>query len=545
MDKTGILHDLVKESNNAVTLFTRPRRFGKTLMLSMMDSFFNIEKKSDSDVFDGLEVMEYKEFCEAYMNRYPVIFISLKDVEGRSFELAYGKLRTVIADICKKQVKHLSSEKVNRADFNIFESLMFGKAGEDTVQNSLKTIMRMMNAVYGKKVILLIDEYDVPLSKANANGYYREMLDVIRGLMSTSLKTNDYLEFAVVTGCLRIPKESIFTGVNNFAAYSVLDDDFSQYFGFVAEEVGRMLEHFDLSDKSDVIRQWYDGYMFGNTHLYCPWDVVNYVAALLRRHDAVPRNYWRNTGGNDAIRGFFDLTDTDITNEFETLLNGGVIYESVTNALTYDSAYKSAKGLWSILLMTGYVTTVPDERIRQQETAHEGDMEDQTVPLRIPNREIVGIFRTSVVEHFNETVDTGCISDLMNALWGGEEEKASQILSDLLWDTISYMDYSEDYYHAFLTGIFVGRGGYSVQSNKERGLGRPDIDLRDRRNHRAMIIEAKKSDNRQRMEYWCSEAISQIVRSGYSKGLEEDYNEIFCYGISFYKKKALVRLLRS
>lgn len=535
VDKTELLYELVHDMNNAVTLFTRPRRFGKTLTMSMIESFFSIFKKEDNDVFDGLKILKHQEFCAEYMNEYPVLFISLKDVEGMNFDSAFHMLKATLADLCKKHENLAKELTVNAADTDIFHRLMFKTAGTEEIKNSLKTIMRMMYTVYGKPVILLIDEYDVPLAKAQSNGYYRQMLDLIRGLMSASLKTNEYLRFAIVTGCLRIPKESIFTGVNNFASYSVLDDEFAQYYGFTHAEVEEMLTVFDLSEKTDVFRNWYDGYVFGNTEVYCPWDVVNYVSALLKRKTARPKNYWINTSGTDAIKAFFDMPDTDISDKFEVLLNGGMITETVTDALTYDEAYESECNLWSVLLMTGYVTTVH----QGDSDAEEGQLQAE---LRIPNREIAGIFQTAVIDHFNRTVNQTQIQSLMKALWNSDVSTASQILSDLLWHTISYMDYHEDYYHAFLTGIFVGRGGYMVQSNKERGLGRPDVDLRDKPNRRAMIIEAKKSDREDRMEADCNEALRQIADHEYAKNLD-GYTQILCYGISFYKKRALVRKL--
>lgn len=541
VDKTELLYDLFHETNNKVSLFTRPRRFGKTLNMSMMADFFDIAKKekvTKDRPFDGLAIMDHPQFCMEYMNQYPVLSLSLKDVEGMDFDSAFRMLRQVIADLCKKFADLELSPRVLPSDAGVFHLLEYEQADIGQVKGSLKTIMRMMNAVYGKQVILLIDEYDVPLAKGEANGYYKEMLDVIRGLMSISLKTNDYLKFAVVTGCLRMPKESIFTGVNNFASYSVLDDQFSSYFGFTEEEVSQMLDAFGLFDKAELIQEWYDGYLFGNTKVYCPWDVVNYVSALLYNCNATPQNYWENTSGNDAIRAFWELKNIDVSDQFEVLLNEGSILQKVTNGLTYENAYDSENNLWSILLMTGYVTVAGRNEIRSEEGPQE-------ILLRIPNREIAGIFQSAVVDHFNKTVDSGEIRELMTALWNGEEEKAGDILSDLLWNTISYMDYSEDYYHAFLTGVFVGRGGYSVQSNKEQGLGRPDIDLRDRKNRRAVIIEAKRSESESRMEYWCRNALDQIEREGYARGRTFDgYQTVLCYGISFYQKKAMVRKKR-
>ena len=529
VDKTELLYELVEKSNNSVTLFTRPRRFGKTLTMSMIESFFSIFKKDSREVFNGLDVMKYKTFCNEYMNQYPVLFVSFKDVEGLNFESAFEKLKIVLADLCKKFAFLVENSNIDHSDTAIFERIRYNTSKSEEIQNFLKTLMRMMNAVYNKPVILLIDEYDVPLAKAYSNNYYREMLDLIRGIMSTSLKTNEYLKFAVVTGCLRIPKESIFTGVNNFASYSVIDSRFSKYFGFTNDEVLGMLNKFNLADKADIIKSWYDGYKFGNVDVYCPWDVVSFVSDLLYDQSIEPKNYWENTSGNSAIKAFFDMPDIDISDKFEALLNGETICEKVTNSLTYDQVYKSESNLWSLLLMTGYLTV-----------NHRVDNDKHPVELRIPNREIANIFQTAVVENFNQTVDKTEINSLMNALWNGDTDTASEILSDLLWHTISYMDYHEDYYHAFLCGLFVGRGGYMVYSNKERGLGRPDIDLRDKKNRRVIIIEAKKSEREEDMPSDCEKAIKQIIDNQYAAKLD-GYRQILHYGIAFYKKSALVK----
>ncbi|MBQ1659726.1 MAG: AAA family ATPase [Clostridia bacterium] len=529
VDKTELLYELVEKSNNSVTLFTRPRRFGKTLTMSMIESFFSIFKKDSREVFNGLDVMKYKTFCNEYMNQYPVLFVSFKDVEGLNFESAFEKLKIVLADLCKKFAFLVENSNIDHSDTAIFERIRYNTSKSEEIQNFLKTLMRMMNAVYNKPVILLIDEYDVPLAKAHSNNYYREMLDLIRGIMSTSLKTNEYLKFAVVTGCLRIPKESIFTGVNNFASYSVIDSRFSKYFGFTNDEVLGMLNKFNLADKADIIKSWYDGYKFGNVDVYCPWDVVSFVSDLLYDQSIEPKNYWENTSGNSAIKAFFDMPDIDISDKFEALLNGETICEKVTNSLTYDQVYKSESNLWSLLLMTGYLTV-----------NHRVDNDKHPVELRIPNREIANIFQTAVVENFNQTVDKTEINSLMNALWNGDTDTASEILSDLLWHTISYMDYHEDYYHAFLCGLFVGRGGYMVYSNKERGLGRPDIDLRDKKNRRVIIIEAKKSEREEDMPSDCEKAIKQIIDNQYAAKLD-GYRQILHYGIAFYKKSALVK----
>ena len=534
VDKTELLYDLAGQTINKVTLFTRPRRFGKTLNMSMMESFFDINRDS-RDVFEGLDISKHQIFCSEWMNRYPVLFISFKDVDGLNFESAYGQLQAILADYCKTIISCFENKSIDSADAEIFERLRYQNGSLSDVKGSLKTIMRMMNAVYGKPVILLIDEYDVPLAKASEkntaqNRYYEQMLDVIKGMLSVALKTNEYLKLAVVTGCLRIAKESIFTGTNNFASYSVTDEDFSEYFGFTQEEVNCLLADVGCMDKADIIRKWYDGYVFGNSRVYCPWDVARYVAALMRRDDAEPKNYWRNTSSNGVIRDFVNHSDWGIPDKFETIMNGGTITVTVSDELTYDTLHESEQNLWSILLMTGYLTLA--------DPASGG----QKAALRIPNAEIAGIFEDTVVKLFTDTLDTGRQKELMEAFWDEDIESATKLLSDFLWDTISYHDYHEDYYHAFMAGLFVGLG-YSVDSNKESGLGRFDIRVKERKNRRIMIFEVKKADTADRMNEACDEAIQQIVDKGYAKTIEPGYEKIICYGISFFQKSARIKKL--
>lgn len=537
VDKTELIHPLVEEVGNKVTLFTRPRRFGKTLTMRMLESFFS--NKIDSGfLFKDLSIFKnHPEFCTKWMNKYPTIFISFKDVEGLTFDKAYKKLELIIANICMNHAELEFNENVSSTDKQLFHKLLDRTATEADLIGSLKTIMRMMHAAYGQPTILLIDEYDVPLAKAHVNGYYREMLDFIRSLMGISLKTNDYLNFAIVTGCLRVPKESIFTGLNNFATYSVLDRAFSNWFGFTQIEVEKLLDYFGLTDKLPLIQTWYDGYIFGNTEIYCPWDVMSYISDLCLNENASPQCYWENTSSNDAIKAFFEIEDADYSDKFESLLNGKTITQTVSNTLTYDEVYHSEDNLWSILLMTGYLTLA---ETTEPLDAHGGASLERN--LRIPNREVAGIFQRTVVDHFNRTVDNEEIKKLMAALWQGDAKKASKLLSDLLWQTISYMDYHENYYHAFLTGIFAGRGGYAVQSNKERGLGRPDIDIRDKKNRRAIIIEAKKAGSKEEMAKCCEDGLQQIKDKEYAKNMDE-YREVLCYGVAFFRKWAMVRRL--
>lgn len=533
VDKTAVMYELVEETENKVTLFTRPRRFGKTLMMSMLSNFFSIRKDS-REIFEGLRITAYKEFCEKWMNQSPVLFLSYKDVEAETFEGAYRMLKTKLADLCKELDFLLEETAVNSADRDIFRKLMFKTAEEDDVKNSLKTIMRMLYAVYGRKTILLIDEYDVPLARASEkntveNAYYSAMLDVIKGMMGTALKDNEFLEFSVITGCLRIAKESIFTGTNNFASYSVLDADFSEYFGFSEEEVEKMLLAADRQDKADLIKEWYDGYIFGDSFLYCPWDVMNYMSALKKRENAKPKNYWKNTSHNGILLTFVKRTDFKVRGKFEILMNGGTITQTISDELTYDTLHSSEDNLWSVILMTGYLTK-----------AYAGE-EGETVRLKIPNREIASIFEDTVVKLFQDTMDDNCRKDMIEALWRGDEQEASEAISNLLWKTISYNDYHEDYYHAFLAGAFVGLG-YEVESNKEKGLGRPDIFLKDDDNRRVIIIETKRSKKEDNLDQDCDKAVNQILSKKYAEGLY-GYTQILCYGIAFFQKQARVKRL--
>ena len=532
VDKTELLYELARQTGNAVTLFTRPRRFGKTLTMSTIECFFNIARDNEKTrkLFDGLDVMKHEEFCSEWMNQYPVLFLSLKGVEGTGFDGALDMLKNLLSKLVADNDFVLSNADIKPRDKALFERLEMGDASIADVKGALETLTHVLRTVYNKPVILLIDEYDVPLAKAQENGYYREMLDVIRGLMSTTLKTNRDLKFAVVTGCLRISKESIFTGVNNFASCSVLDEDFSDAFGFTKKEVDELLACAGIQEKRWIFKQWYDGYIFGSSAVYCPWDVVCYASELVRRDTAQPKNYWKNTSGNGAIRTFIENRDFNVQPAFEALMNGRTIIRSITDQLTYDLMDKTEENLWSVLLMTGYLTKAdPNEN-------------GNTVSLRIPNAEIASIFQDTVARYFADTVEESTVDRLIDYLWKGDVENASDILSKLLRQTISYNDYHEDYYHAFLAGIFVGRG-YSVESNKERGEGRPDIKMIDRRSWRAMVIEAKRSKSKAEMEPDAQKALKQIVDNGYAVDLE-DYDQVLCYGISFFKKSALVKELK-
>lgn len=533
VDKTELIYKIAGNGNTGVTLFTRPRRFGKTLTMSMLQSFFDITRDS-RDVFQGLEITKRAEFCKNWMNQYPVLFLSLKDVGGLDYQKAYDILKGRVANLCKEHSYLLASDRVDEDDRAVFSKLKSESVNEYQVSDSLLTLTRMMYAHYGKPVILLIDEYDVPLAKAydadqKSKGYYPKMLDMIRGFLGSVLKTNPFLKFAVITGCLRVSKESIFTGVNNFKAYSILDGKFSDAFGFTEIEVKELLEAAKHLDKLELVKSWYDGYIFGNSEIFCPWDVLNYVDDMIEDPQKRPGNYWKNTSGNDIIDAFVGNPDFNVSTKFEVLLNGGTIEQTITDQLAYGELKKKEDNLWSILFMAGYLT--------KTDKADNG----AKIHLRIPNAEVEGIFEDSVVSHFEENIDVNVQKEVMDALWGGDEVKVSKLVSDLLWDTISYHDYHENYYHAFLTGMLVGCG-YEVKSNQENGLGRTDLVITDRKNRRAIMIEAKQAAREEDMEKMCWEGKQQIINKKYISGLK-GYTQIICYGVSFFEKTALAKLL--
>lgn len=389
-----------------------------------------------------------------------------------------------------------------------------------------------MNLYYGRQVILLIDEYDVPIAKANAGGYYRQMLDMMKGLMQ-ALKDNCALKFAVVTGCLKIAKESIFTGTNNFVSDSVADSRLTEYFGFVQSEVDEILKDADIFNQSENIRKWYDGYHFGDVDVYCPWDVMNYVLDLQRKPDAKPLSYWKNTSDNAIIRSFIDYAGSSITQKLETLLSGGYIVQQVDENLTYDYLHSSEENLWSILYLTGYLTSVRADEL-------ENPLPERFTALTIPNEEIREIYETTVIRWFDESAPKWNRSVLFDAVWKGNIQELQGELNRLLRRTISYHDYKEDFYHAFLAGIFAG-AGYMVESNKEYGDGRSDVVVKDQINGRVAVFEAKYTRQLEKLENECDEALKQIENQMYAKQLEEDYDEVLCYGIAFFKKRCMVK----
>ena len=532
IDKSGLIRGLL-ESSAEVTLLTRPRRFGKTLGMSMLANFFDITKDSKS-LFEGLEIAGYPEICRQWMNQYPVLFLSFKDVDGSSFENALGLLKFTLSQFCDTHAYLADGERITDVQRAIFERLKMQTASLVDIQSSLFIIMKMMQAYYGKPVILLLDEYDVPIAKASSKGYYTEMLEIIKTMLSTSLKDNASLRFAVVTGCLKIAKESIFTGTNNFVSDTITSSRFNEYFGFTQREVDKILQDANACDHAAQIKEWYDGYHFGDYDIYCPWDVMNFIRDLQFDAKAQPASYWKNTSDNAIIRSFIDYAGSSITAKMETLLSGGYITERIEENLTYDYLHSSEENLWSILYLTGYLTKLQDEDVMA------GIPKDKTA-LIIPNAEIKEIFQTTVKKWFEDQARTWNRMVLFDAVWNGDSEKLTSEMNRLLRLTISYHDYKEDYYHAFLAGIFTG-AGYEVQSNKEHGEGRSDVVVSDSKNGRVAVFEAKYSKTLKQLEEDCSAAVQQIEDRMYAKEFEENGDEVFCYGIAFFKKRCLVKL---
>ena len=531
VDKSGLIGELLGTTGTKVTLITRPRRFGKTLGMSMLESFFDIQKDNKT-LFEGLEIANRHDLCTEWMNQWPTVFVSFRQVDGLNFNSAYGMLTLVISELYKKHLYLLDSDKVDGYDKEIVKQLIQGTASAKDTKGSLMLLTRLMCQQYGKPVILLIDEYDVPVAKANSNGYYEEMLDVMKGLMQ-ALKDNQALCFAVITGCLKIAKESIFTGTNNFISDTLTDSILNEYFGFVQSEVDQILKDADVLDKAESIREWYDGYHFGDFDVYCPWDVMNYLLELQHNPKAKPVSYWKNTSDNAVIRSFIDYAGGNITGKLETLLAGGTIVQRVDENLTYDYLHSSENNLWSMLYLTGYLT-------KAREEDYNGKLADGTVALMIPNAEIKEIFETTVVKWFDDSTKKCDRSTLFDAVWNGDSGNLTKEMNVLLRRTISYHDYKEDFYHAFLAGIFTG-AGYMVDSNKEHGEGRSDVVVYDPINSRVAIFEAKYTKSLDKLESECDAALQQIDDRMYAKEYEDDYDQILCYGISFFKKRCMVK----
>lgn len=532
IDKTGLIEELLKTDATQVTLITRPRRFGKTLGMSMFADFFDIQKDSRT-LFEGLSVFKNKKLCETWMNQYPVILVSFRNVDGLDFGQACEMLKQTIAEVFMKHIYLLESSKIHEFDKDMIARIARRTASVSEFKNALTFLTRVMSAHYGRQVILLIDEYDVPLAKASAKGYYREMLSAIQSVMSV-LKDNPSLSFSIVTGCMQIVKESIFTGTNNFVTDTISDNRLDEYFGFTQTDVDRLLQDTDLSGHKEEIREWYNGYLFGNCNIYCPWDVMNHVRNLLLDPSAPPAGYWEHTSHNDIIYQFISTTEADVNDKFETLLAGEYIIEPIEPHLTYDVLHSSERNLWTLLYFTGYLTKARPENV--SETPADGSL-----ALTIPNAEIRKLFQKSVNEWFLAKTQASDRSELFGALWDGDTARLQDIINDTLFDTISYHDYQESFYHAFLVGL-LSRKGYKVESNYENGLGRSDIVIKDRKNRRAAVIETKITDSESRLSSACEDALKQITEKQYAVSVQRaGYRKVTSFGIAFYQKQCHIK----
>ena len=533
VDKTGLIRDLLNNWGK-VNLFTRPRRFGKTLNMSMLKSFFEIG--TDKTLFDGLAISEEKELCEAYMGKFPVVFVSLKDVDGLTFENAYGKLR----DILRAEISRLSflmqSEQIAEDDKYSFERFLREQDTLDDVQKSLKMLSSLLYQHYGQKVILLIDEYDVPLDKAFQHGYYKEMAALIRSLFSRSLKTNDFLQFAVLTGCLRVSKESIFTGLNNFDVNSIIDVEHDEQFGFTEAEVQELLQYYDREAAAPVMKAWYDGYRFGNADVYCPWDVINYAKKLLANPQAEPQAFWINSSGNDLVKRFVDKADKTTQDEIERLIAGEAIEKAVRLELTYGEVDNSIDNLWSVLFTTGYLTQA-------------GRVERGVYKLIIPNREVREVFVFQIQEWFKNTVvrDEKPMQAFCQAFLDGNAEEIQRRLTIILGKMISILDtkakddQKENFYHGLLLGLLRSEPNWLILSNVESGEGFSDILIEPEDPDAGMVIEVKYSPTLAGMESACQAAMAQIKEKHYDERLRNEGREnITAFGIAFWKKRCRV-----
>lgn len=532
VDKTGLIFELLN-STEKVRLITRPRRFGKTLMMSMLENFFNIEKDS-KELFKGLEISTYNNLCTAYMNQYPTIFLSFKTIEGMNFKSACDALIILISNLFQTHNYLFDSGKIAEEDKKIFSRFQSHDISVAELKYSVTFLTRLLYDYYGKQVIILLDEYDVPLAKAADYHYYQEMLDMIRGILQV-LKDNDCLKFAILTGCLRISKESIFTGVNNFSTNSVISKSFNKYFGFTEEDVNKFLKDFGVSSQYSTIKEWYDGYNFGGIDMYCPWDVTRYVMDYLTEGKKEATCYWAGSSGNAVIRSFIDKYAKFIKLDIERLLKGESIVKKLFFNLTYGELQDSVDNFWTVLFLSGYLTAEKDADFSR--ATEDGGL----VSVKIPNTEVKQIF-TDTIDKWIESA-TGKAWDaslLIQAISEENTEVMSSEITKILRKTISYFDYSESFYHAFLAGILRGAGCF-VRTNSETGEGRSDIILEDPDNDRVFIFELKRTRIESEMECTCQTALKQIEEMRYDDYFLDDYDEIIHYGVVFYKKRCLVK----
>ena len=528
VDKTGLIVDPLADWGE-VNLFTRPRRFGKTLNMSMLKAFFEIG--GDKSIFDGLKVTENKALCEKYMGKYPLVFVSLKGVDGLTFEDAYGRLRILIRDEALRLAVLRESPALSEEEKRAYLRLVSEDAKLNDVVDSLKFLCSMLRKHYGQKPILLVDEYDVPLDKAYYHGYYPQMIDLIRAMFQAALKTNDSLFFAVLTGCLRVSKESIFTGLNNLIVHSISDMSFDEYFGFTDEEVKKMLADYGLESHCEEAREWYDGYRFGGQDVYCPWDVINYVYALRHDPEAEPKAYWINTSGNDMVRRLIAKASDGTTQmEIERLIVGETIVKPVNESLTHGEIDTDIENIWSLLYMTGYLTVARKPSGGRYE-------------LRIPNREVREIFKRQVLSWFTERAraETEKLTGLYAAFEAGDVETITKMLNRQLLTTVSFYDAYESFYHGFLLALLSTCADWCVSSNAETGFGRSDILVERRDREFGFAVEIKEVRDRDHLDDACAAALRQIKEKDYTERLRRfGVEKIRVYGVAFCEKRCRV-----
>ncbi len=539
VDKTLMVQSLI-ESQAMVTLFTRPRRFGKTLNQFMIRRFFEDEiteegeKVDNGYLFDGLKISECGEEILSHQQQYPVIFLTLKSAKQPDFAMAYGALADEIYNEFMRHRYVLQSDALLSIEKERYENLLNRRASKEELAKAFAFLSMCLFKYHGKKSIILIDEYDVPLENAYFRGFYDEMIDFIRSLFESALKTNPYLEKSVITGCLRISKESIFTGLNNLAIESILSINYPGAFGFTEPEVKEMMAYFNRAEKYPELKRWYDGYCFGKTEIYNPWSILNYLYMGQNDPDYLPRPYWSNTSSNSIVREMVGDADEMAKADLETLINGGTIEKPVHEDITYGDIHQSQDNLWNFLFFTGYLKKMGEW------TDAEGDIH---LKMAIPNMEIKKIYRESITYWFEQRMKETDRSPLVHALETGDCEAAENFIIEQLFHAISYYDYAESFYHGFMMGLLANIGGYLVRSNRESGNGRPDIVMTESKfRGRAMILELKISDTMQGMERKCEEALTQIEKQQYESSLEEDgYQPILKYAICFFKKRCMVK----
>lgn len=538
IDKTGLITQIMA-CGAEVLLFTRPCRFGKSLNMSMLQHFFDICEDSHA-IFEGLKITKEQSVCDAWMNRYPTIFISFKDVGGINFQDAMIRLKSVISKLYEKH-RYLIKDNSNIELFEVKKYNAFLEESTERVDitDALYFLMKLLRDYHKVPVIVLIDEYDVPMAKGDENGYYREMADVMRFMFSKALKDNPYLKKAVMTGCLRIAEESIFTGLNNMSVNTIADIGYEEYFGFTDDEMERLLADTKLESYHSVIKEWYDGYQFGREQIYCPWDVLNYVNELQQNPHMPPVNYWANTSGNDVIKKFLN-SNYDVSDDFEHLLRGDSVYKKINPNITYSDLTENEMNLWSILYMTGYLTTASDDEVSMQVWKNDTIKGKYEVPFQLclPNKEIRMLFADTIATWFEEKIKADDRIELFDAVWNEDAGRMTELISDYLYDTISYFDYHENYYHAFMAGLLSGNNNI-VKSNDEVGMGRADLIVKNKAKRCVAIFELKRAESEAEMEKLCDVALQQIEMNKYSMPFKRE--RVIKYGVSFYGKDCLVK----